>query len=108
MHKHAPGKVIKNKPCLYKLSKRIAFYLNTVRLFTDLSCFPPDVWTMHSAYVWVYFALWRRGSPMDATKPKAVRPPTRRRGRLLRDERGSIVIEFALIGPIFLMLMLGI
>jgi Flp pilus assembly protein TadG len=36
------------------------------------------------------------------------RKPTRQRRRLLRDERGSILIEFALVGPFFLMLMLGI
>jgi Flp pilus assembly protein TadG len=45
---------------------------------------------------------------MDATQPTAERPPTRRRWRVLRDDRGSILIEFALVGPIFLMLMLGI
>src|ERR1700737_2501412 len=57
---------------------------------------------MHTAYVWVYFALWRRGFPMDARKP------TRQKRRLLRDERGSILIEFALVGPMFLLMMLGI
>jgi Flp pilus assembly protein TadG len=39
---------------------------------------------------------------MDARKP------TRQRRGLLRDERGSILIEFALVGPMFLLLMLGI
>jgi Flp pilus assembly protein TadG len=39
---------------------------------------------------------------MDARKP------TRHRRGLLRDERGSILIEFALVGPMFLLLMLGI
>jgi Flp pilus assembly protein TadG len=63
---------------------------------------PPSSWTMDTAYVSVYFAPWRRGFPMDASKP------TRQRRRLLRDERGSIMIEFALVGPMFLLMMLGI
>jgi len=39
---------------------------------------------------------------MDATRP------TRQRRRLLRDERGSILVEFALIGPMFMTLILCI
>jgi Flp pilus assembly protein TadG len=42
---------------------------------------------------------------MDASKPTK---PTRQRWRLLRDERGSIFIEFAMVGPMFLLLVLGI
>jgi Flp pilus assembly protein TadG len=38
---------------------------------------------------------------MDARKP------TRQRRGLLRDERGSILIEFAFIGPLFILLLLG-